>query len=101
MRLRLSQLRRIIKEEADRFIAESYSGDEELPGDSPPANRGDKVLAADAVILAISKALKLARDSKLTPDDLRGAFDKALREGTVDELSPQADEINALLQSYR
>lgn len=89
MRLRLSQLRRIIQEEADRSLAESYSGESELPGDSPPANRADRSSVADAVILALSKG-------SLTSDDLKDALEAALLKGTVNEL--QADQINALLR---
>lgn len=92
MKMRLSQLRRIIKEEVAHSLAESGGYNDVPDVDNRPANRGDRVSVADDVILALSKA-------SLTPDDLRVALDAALLKGIVDEL--QADEINALLRDYR
>lgn len=92
MKIRLSQLQRIIKEEFARSLTESGGYNDVTDVDNRPANRGDSVSVADAVILALSKV-------SLTPDDLRAALGSALRAGTIDEL--KADEIDALLRDYR
>ena len=97
MRIKLSQLRRIIKEEAYRALHESYSGVIEQDYASPPANRGQRSADADAAILALLNGADLDEiPQDLTRDDLDAALTDAIAKRIVP--AGRVQEIENLLQ---
>ena len=104
MRIKLSQLRQIIKEEVARSIAES-GGYNDIPdeygsGGAVAANRGAKVSDAEKAILALRDGT-ISLDQipqELTSDDLLTALAVALR---LRNVTPQEEQtIKVLLQNY-